>query len=357
MPAAPIRLALVLSLLLVPATAGCRGETSAADTAGAVKVPRGERQGDPPAAHRPIRPFSPDSVWNRPLRPTARVDSRSPAIVAHLAAEVDVEKRETGGPALNTSSFSVPVYRVPAVQPTVKVHLRKGASSQALRLAWREVPLPPQARPAAGTDHHLVVWQPSADRLWEFWKLRGGPRYWEAQWGGAIDRVSESPGVYGPSAWAGATRWWGASASSLSIAGGLITIEDLQLGKIDHALAMAVPDPRANFYTAPARRTDGWSLDRLSLPEGAHLRLDPRLDLDRLRLPRITRLIAEAAQKYGLIVRDGAGNVSLYAEDPTPAGVNPYTEPPNYFEGRAKPLAAFPWHHLQLLKMRLRPNR
>ena len=336
MLAAPARIVLACALLLLP-SAGCSDSTA-------------------PAAS-PIRPFSPHSVWNRPLRATAKIDPRSRAMVDHLATEVDLEKQQTGGPALNTSSFSVPVYRVPADQTTVKVRLREDSKAEALRAAWRQLPLPPDARPAAGTDRHLVVWQPSTDKLWEFWRLSGGPGTWEADWGGAIEGVSESSGVYGPDSWAGATRWWGASASSLSIAAGLITIGDLQQGRIDHALAMAVPDVRAHFYTHPARRTDGWSSNRFSLPEGAHLRLDPRLNLRRLRMPRITRLIAEAAQKYGLIVRDGASNVSLYAEDPTPTGVNPYTEYPDYFEGRAKPLASFPWHHLQLLKMRLRPSR
>jgi hypothetical protein len=312
---------------------------------------------EPPLEKEPFRFFAPTSFWNTPLPSDTPIDAQSGPLIERLATVAAQEVATTGGPAINTTAFSVPVYTVGPGQPTVKVALRESSGSTALRSAWSAVPLPPEALPAAGTDRHLVVWQPSTDKLWEFWRLGGGPGSWEAGWGGAMERVSQSSGVYGPTSWPGATRWWGASASSISIEGGLISLEDVAAGKIDHALAMAVPDVRARVYSLPAKRSDGRSLNRLSLPEGARLRLDPDLNLAGLRIPRITRLIAQAAQRYGLIVRDGASNVSLYAEDPTPIGTNPYIDPPYYFEGIVKPLAPFPWHHLQLLKMKLRPNR
>lgn len=170
-----------------------------------------------------------------------------------------------------------------------------------------------------------------------------------------MENVSSDPGVYGSEAWLGATRWWGASATSLSIAGGLITLEDLERGQINHALAMAIPQPRAEVYALPAQRTDGWSTALTSIPEGAHLRLDPKLNLAALKLPHMTLMMAEAAQRYGIVVRDYAANVAFYAQVP-PAGTNPYTGTKGYFEGKTprELLAVFPWSHLQLLQMELR---
>jgi hypothetical protein len=141
----------------------------------------------------------------------------------------------------------------------------------------------------------------------------------------------------------------------LSIAGGLITLEDLEKGEINHALAIAIPTPRGGVYASPAERTDGGSTEPLSLPEGAHLRLDPNLNLAALHLPRLTLMMAEAAQRYGIIVRDQAANVVFFGQDPTPTGTNPYTETPGYFEGKPahQLLESFPWSHLQLLKMEL----
>jgi hypothetical protein len=215
--------------------------------------------------------------------------------------------------------------------------------------------LPADAQPAAGTDKHLVVWQPSTDRLWEFWHLEQAPDGWQAAWGGAIEKESSDPGAYGPEAWPGAKTSWGASASSLSIAGGLITLEDLERGQINHALAMALPDVRAGVYASPARRSDGGDTEPLSLPEGAHMRLDPNLDLGSLHLPRLTLMMAEAAQRYGIVVRDQAANVTFYAQDPIPTGTEPYRGTHGYFEGQSPQqlLTFFPWSHLQLLRMEL----
>jgi hypothetical protein len=170
--------------------------------------------------------------------------------------------------------------------------------------------------------------------------------------------VSAAPGVYNRHAWPGSQPWWGASASSLSIAGGLITFEDLAHGEINHALAISLPEVRAGAYASPARRSDGTSPNPLTLPEGAHLRLDPRLDLASLHLPWLTRIVAEAAQRYGIFVRDRAADVTFYAQDPTPTGRDPYGGAHGYYRGRSpiELLAHFPWRRLQLLKMKLHPS-
>jgi len=280
-------------------------------------------------------------------------------LVRALDTEVAAEQAAARGPWISTTHYSVPIYTVPAKQPTVRVRLTSPVHSAALQAAFEAVPLPPGAYPSGGTDGHLVVWQPKTDRLWEFWRLRRRPDGPSASWGGAIERVSESTGVYDADVWHNAETWWGASASSLSIAGGLITLDDLRHGKIDHALALALPQIRAGVYASPAQRTDGKSADPRSLPEGAHLRLDPDLDLDSLPMPPLTRMIAAAAQRYGLFVRDGSAVVQLFAEDPVTAPHNPYTGPTGYFEGRYpnELLASFPWHRLEVLDMDLRRDR
>jgi hypothetical protein len=345
------QIAVLLCCLALGCVCGCGAAGAETGVGSADVVPLGTAGGH--------RFFSPSSFWNRPVAAGPR-DPRSAELTAHFAAAVAAERRAGRGPGINTSQWSVPVYRVPANQPRVRVELRSRPERRplpALRRAWRRVPLPRLPVPAAGTDRPLVVWQPSTDKLWEFWgmkrELDGG---WKAAWGGAIRDVSRSSGAYGPRSWRGATGAWGASASGLSIVGGLITFEDFERGKIDHALAMSVPGVRAGEYSLPARRTDGTSLDPLALPEGAHLRLDPDLDLGSLDLPRPTLMLAEAAQRYGIVVRDRAGTVVFYGQDPTPTGSDPYNGPGGYYEGLTAGaiMAGFPWDRLQLLRMRLR---
>jgi len=348
------------------ATAGCGGTLRQESLAATYKTVDLAGVGAPAEAL-PFRLFSSTSVWNEPVGANAPVDSNSAEIISALAVEMAAEEQAKRGPWINVGAYGVPIYTVPTQQPTVRIKLDPtthggvGAadrigSVRALESAWRAVPLRPEALPAAGTDGHLVVWQPSTDRLWEFWRLVHGPEGWSASWGGAIQHVSRSSGVYGPQAWPGARADWGASASSLSIAGGLITLEDLRRSTIDHALAIAVPNVRRGVFALPARRTDGTSTDPLALPEGAHLRLDPALDLAALHLPPLTRMIAEAAQRYGLYVRDTGAIGGFFGQRPAPAEPNPYTGPVGLLEGKYpnQILASFPWSQLQLLKMTLR---
>jgi hypothetical protein len=303
----------------------------------------------------PFRFFAAGSPWNQPVPGAAPLSASSGEFIGALSREVSRELETDQGPSISTTSSSVPVYTVPAGQPTVPVQLVSQFAVPALSSAWGAVPLPPAAQPAEGKDRHLLLWQPSTDHLWEFWHLVHTSTGWQAGWGGAMQNASSNFGVYGGAAWPGATGSWGASASSLSIAGGLITLEDLRKGEINHALAIGVPKVRAGAYAAPAGRTDGESTSPTALPEGAHLRLDPSLELWKLHLPPLTLMLARAAKRYGIFVRDIAGNVTFYAQDPTPTGNNPYEGQNGFFEGTypARLLSSFPWSRLQLLQMQL----
>lgn len=355
MPAA-LPAALLGALVAALLACGCaatvaRPAASARHPVDASPAPRGS------ASSASFRFFSPSSIWNAPLSASSPLAPRSRALIAYLNTQVELQRARGQAPGININSYSVPIYTVPADQPVVRVALPASRAGSALQSAFDAVPLPADAQPAAGTDAHLVVWQPSSNRLWEFWRLAHGPEGWQASWGGAIEDVTASSGVLGPRSWRGATRSWGASASSLSIAGGLITLEDLARGRIEHALALGIPDPRAGLYASPAQRTDGKAHDPLALPEGAHLRLNPRLKLASLHLPKLTLMIAEAAQRYGIVIRDTASHTTFYAQDPIPTGADPYAGPGGYLEGRtpAELLERFPWKQLQVLRMSVHP--
>jgi hypothetical protein len=307
------------------------------------------------------RLFAADSVWNAPLSASSPLDPRSPSRMATFNAEVDSEISRGIGPWISDTSYSTPLYTVPARQRKVTVALDTGSWGAPLQRALKAgVPIPHNARPAAGTDGHLTIWQPSTDTLWEFWKTVRRSDGWHASWGGVMRNVSRNPGYYTQSSWSGlsaAQGWnWGSTATSLPVIAGTVLIDELRRGRIDHALALAIPDACAGVFSWPAQRTDGGDSATDCLPEGAHLRLDPSLDLSSLSLPPITRMLAEAAQRYGLIVRDRTHHaVGLYAEDPTRTGTDPYSGTDGLYDG-LRPwnfLPQFPWDRLHLLKMTL----
>lgn len=349
-------LAPLIGILVINAVVTHSGESQAAPASTATV--KGRRGFVHPAVRvKPLRFFAPTSFWNTPVRRNAPLDPASSSIIGTFAAEIADERAKHDGPWISTTSYGVPIYTVPASQPTVQVQLTSQPFAPALQAAWQQVPLPPDAEPTEGSDGTLVLWQPSRNRLWEFWRLAKHTGGWSASWGGAMEDVSKAAGVYRHGVWPGSQPFWGSSASALSIAGGLITIEDLRQGQINHALAIAIPRVRAGVFASPAKRTDGRFNDELALPEGAHLRLDPSLDLSQLKMPPLVRMIAQAAQRYGIFVRDGASIAHFFAQDPRTLRHNPYLGPNGLFEGKypGELLASFPWRRLQLLQMDLHP--
>ena len=308
-----------------------------------------------PAPAGPTRLFAKDSFWNSPLSPEAPLDPTSDLLVSSLVSEVKRVAAVRDGPWMAARQYSTPVYVVGPDQPVVKVKLDNQTLPH-MQAAFSAVPIPANARPAEGVDQHMTVWQPSTDTLWEFWKTSKEADGWHADWGGAIRNVSRSPGHYTKDSWPGSEPWWGASATSLPVAGGTMMIDEFKQGRFDHALALALPKIRSGVFSWPAQRTDGRVADAAAIPAGARFRLDPNLDLDSLNLHPFVRMVAEAAQRYGMVVRDTAPSVQLYAEDPAQFGRNPYADfiGPQYPNETDKLLRSFPWEHLELLKMELR---
>jgi hypothetical protein len=305
-------------------------------------------------APRAPRLFAPDSVWDAPLPANAPLDPANATLVRTLRATVAQNMAAGWGPWIATTQ-TTSLYTVPADQPTVRVALDPASWKADLQKTFDAVPIPANAKPGVGPDAHMTIWQPATDRLWEMWLARRAPDGWHATFGGAMANVSSSRGYFDTSSWPGLSQpWWGATATSLPAIAGTMMISELKAGVIPHALAIAIPTARAKTYSLPAQRTDGTSTDPRSIPEGARFRLDPTLDLTKLNLPPMTRAMAVAAQRYGLIVRDVTHHaVSLFAENPAPSGTNPY--PALY--GSPYPTAvmkAFPWSRLQLVKMDLR---
>ncbi|MBV9802445.1 MAG: hypothetical protein JO130_04620 [Solirubrobacterales bacterium] len=293
----------------------------------------------------PGNAFSPTSFWNTPLAATAPLDSNSQAYVNELVRQVNVY-----GSWMNTTSYSAPVYVVPADEPMQHVTLDE--YGPALQAAFDAVPIPCDASAAAGSDEHMVVWQPSTDRMWEFWQMHQASDGWHAAWGGEMDHVSTNPGYFDPAS--GEDPHWGATATALPLLGGLVTEADLQRGYINHALAISLVETEPSYWSWPAQRTDGgyFTAGITPIPEGTRFRLDPTLNIASLDLPPIDAMLAQAAQTYGIVVRDKSGVVVFYGQDPVNLPSNPW---PAAFENQYpnQVLAQFPWSHLQALQTQL----
>lgn len=298
----------------------------------------GSTEDAPPTAE-PIAFFADDSVWNAPLDDDAAIDAGSAARVAELVRQVD----EFGG-WINTDQFSTPLYVVPEDQELIRVALNRPGCCPQVEADFQEVPLPADAVPADGTDAHLTVWQPSTDSLWEFWQLGRVGDGWEASYGGKLEDVSTSDGVIPVG---------GATASSLPIIAGTMLIDEARAGDIPHALALAIPFPQRDAYVRPALRTDGDGADGVpeeaQIPEGARFRLPADFDIAAQPWSPFTKMLARAAQRYGIVLRDKAGAVVFFGEDPRGRGADPW--PGLIGLPKNEIMDEFPWEELQLLEL------
>jgi hypothetical protein len=305
------------------------------------------------------RLFAAAGPWNAKLPAATPIDAGAPAIMSAFQAEISREIGAGVGPWINTTQYSSPLYTAGAAQARVPVIMDgvSAASTLASQMA-AGVPIPAGATAARGSDANLDVWQPATDTLWDFWGAYKAGDGWHARWGGVMHDVSTSPGFFRDRTDAAGklleSSSWGSSAIGVPAIAGVITLRDARQGVIDHALALAVPRACATRRVAPAVRSDGTSTAQDCLPEGARLRLDPSFDVNALTQP-FARMIAKAAQDYGIVVRDQTASVTtFFAEDPTQYGSDLWvgTNGANGLLG-AYPWdlvqKTFPWGRLQLL--------
>jgi len=247
--------------------------------------------------------------------------------------------------AFNVDSYNTAYYTVGPGTPKTDVKFdncqSKWGEPDGLAEQFAQVPIPSNAVPADGTDAELTIYSPSTDQLWEFWVTSHRADGWYACWGGRIDHVSTSPGYF--------TGGFGATATGLPVAGGMISIADAKAGVINHAMSLEIlnPAPWDNF-SYPAQRSDGGDNSPSAIPEGTRFRLDPSINVNALDLTPLAKMIAKAAQQYGFIVTDQSGAVSVQAENGAAAASDPWPAMMASVKSY-EILANFPWSQLQVL--------
>ena len=238
---------------------------------------------------------------------------------------------EPGAPlSLNVGLYGQPVYLADQDTPRRRVVVtREGADEGSWgrnALAERPVPIPDGAVPSAGSDGKLVVVDEQEGLVYDLWRAQEVDGQWYAEWGGVYpldgDGSSRHPaygeGPYSVDEGEPLSRGTGSGVSSLA---GLLRVDELAAGDVDHALVFvtdaACGPPQTGPYRWPATTTDGVVTDQACVPQGARLQLDPSLDLDALDLTPVERSVAEALQTYGAYAVDiGGTRFGIVTESP-----------------------------------------
>jgi hypothetical protein len=157
-------------------------------------------------------------------------------------------------------------------------------------------PIPTHVHIEYGSDHHALLVDRSACRLYELGGLERNGGRWHA-WAGATWSLRSNR--------LRPAGWTSADAAGLPIFPGLARYDEVRRGVIDHALRFTAPRTR-RAYVWPARHYASSSNDPALPPMGLRLRLKASFDVR--RFPRQARIVLVALKRYGMILADNGSS-------------------------------------------------
>ncbi|WP_233211150.1 hypothetical protein [Mycobacterium sp. shizuoka-1] len=236
----------------------------------------------------------------------------------------------------NLVEFGVPIFTTGSDTPTYAVKCT-GHEWGVCPFAGWPVPIPAHAKPNSGSDGAMVTIDETTATVFEFWRAGRNDSAWATQWG-AVNSLQGS-------GWGGSAT--GSGASRLA---GVIRVAEIGAGDIPHALALQTSNACTTFRR-PALKSDGTSVRSDCIPEGAHLQLDPVLDLSTLGLSKGELAVATAMQRYGGYVVDVGGaplSVSFELDTSAPHGLGKVYQAAG-FRWDYDPMDRVPWEKLRVL--------
>jgi len=157
-------------------------------------------------------------------------------------------------------------------------------------------PIPKGVHIEGGSDHHALLLDKNACRLYELGGLQRSGGRWHA-WAGATWNLRSNH--------VRPAGWTSADAAGLPIFPGLARWDEARRGVIDHALRFTVERTR-RAYVYPARHYASDLTDPSLPPMGLRVRLKAGFDVR--PIPRQARIVLTALKRYGMLVADNGSN-------------------------------------------------
>jgi hypothetical protein len=233
--------------------------------------------------------FPKNNPWNRRVDKLP-VAANSAAVVASIGVDTGLHA-DFGSGLWDGSPIGIPFDVVTRKTPRSRVTFEYSDESDHVGY-----PIPKRVHIEGGSDHHALLLDKTACRLYEL----GGLEKQNGRW----------------TAWAGATwnlrsnhvrpaGWTSADAAGLPIFAGLARYDEVKRGVIDHALRFTVQRTR-RAYLYPARHFASSLTDPNLPPMGLRVRLKTSFDVS--HFPRQARIVLIALKRYGMIVADNGSN-------------------------------------------------
>ena len=157
-------------------------------------------------------------------------------------------------------------------------------------------PIPKRVHIEYGSDHHALLVDKSACRLYELGGLERSGGRWHG-WAGAVWNLRSNR--------LRPAGWTSADAAGLPIFAGLARWDEARRGVIDHALRFTAARTR-RAYIWPARHYASSSTDPSLPPMGLRVRLKANFDVR--PFPRQARIVLVALKRYGMLLADNGSS-------------------------------------------------
>jgi hypothetical protein len=233
--------------------------------------------------------FPADNAWNQRVD-TLPVEADSDAIIASIGLGTGLHA-DFGAGTWQGKPIGIPYTLVAGTQKKVQVKFDYADESDG-----GPYPIPKKVNIEGGSDHHALIVDQDACRLYELFTLRGKKNKWRAGSGAIWDLSSNALRPEG---------WTSADAAGLPILPGLARYDEVAAGTIEHALRFTVSRSR-RAYIYPARHYASSLTDPSLPPMGLRVRL--KASFDTSGFPPQARVVLDALKEYGMMVADNGSN-------------------------------------------------
>jgi hypothetical protein len=236
--------------------------------------------------------FPGTNAWNTDISGFA-LHARSRQIVDRILA--------VGGDNLHPDfgenpDYGIPYVVVPPDQPMVPIELTEYADESDPGPYPVPLDAPVEGGAQSDGDRHVLVVQQGTCQLYELGVARRTAAGWTASVGARFDL---NTGALRP------LTWTSADAAGLPILPGLVRYDEVAAGAVRHAIRVTFSQTQRGFIL-PATHFASSRTDPDLPPMGMRLRLSAGFDIG--SLTGQSRIIAQAMQRYGLIVADNGSN-------------------------------------------------
>jgi hypothetical protein len=238
--------------------------------------------------------FPADNVWHADVS-SLPVHARSAAWLASASASTRRLHPDFGPSGDPSTPYGIPFHVVPSSHAKVDVAFDYADESD--RVPYPLGPdTPIEGGAGSGGDMHALVVDSGTCRLYETWHTQHGASGWTAGSGATWSLRSNAQRPDG---------WTSADAAGLPILPGLLRLEEVQAGHVDHAIRFTVARTDRS-YVWPAHHQAGSVSDPNVPPMGARFRLKASFAVSGLRAD--TRVVLAAMKTYGMLLADNGSD-------------------------------------------------